>query len=110
MTCIRLPAKGKQRSTPREQVELACPSRIDRYSPSNQPHVNHPKPLCPRTLQRQVVRLIVVPHQHGPVEVLAQPLDAVAQLDPLPAVELRELQQVMDQRIDRVVEAALRGG
>ena len=65
------------------------PSLAVALSPSHHLQLKLPHPRRADAFQRQVVRLVVVAHQRRPVEQLAQPLDAVAQLDALAAVELR---------------------
>ena len=57
------------------------------------PHLDDSRPRRPGPHQGQVVRFLIMPHQYRPVEHLREPLDAIAQLDALPPVELHELEQ-----------------
>src|SRR5690349_5354064 len=76
-------------------------------SRSNHPHVDHPQTLRARSLERHVMGVVVVPYEHRPVEVLALAFDPVSQLNALPAVELRELHEVVHERLDSIIKAAL---
>ena len=53
------------------------------------------------------MRLVIVSDQGGPIEQLAESLDAIAQLDALASLKLDEADQVLDQRVDGLIEAVL---